>query len=158
MEPFTSKIRVRELYERMGLGYLELYLRESITGYLTLIEGVRLRGVRVIDIGCGLGIGAGLLSGIVEQYTCVDVACGLLKYPAGLPNVDVMCSDGAMLPIRSSSFNIAILLNTVNADLDGLELLGEAKRVSSVVLAKSPRDIDNELIATLLQVANTLKH
>ncbi|ABW01478.1 class I SAM-dependent methyltransferase [Caldivirga maquilingensis] len=151
MSSLDNKAKVRELYERMGLGYLELYLEESIMGYLTLIEGVRLRGMRIIDIGCGLGVGAGLLSGIVEQYTCIDIACSLLRYPAGLPNVDAVCSDGAMLPIRSSSFNVAILLNTVNADLDGLELLKEARRVSGVVLAKSPRDIDNELIATLLR-------
>ena len=151
MRPLNSKARVRELYENMGLGYLELYLKESVMGYLTLIEGVRLRYMRVIDIGCGLGVGAGLLSGIVEQYTCIDIACSLLRYPASLPNVDVVCSDGAMLPIRSSSFNAAILLNTVNADLDGLELLREARRVSRVILAKSPRDIDNELIATLLR-------
>ncbi|MGC8570499.1 MAG: class I SAM-dependent methyltransferase [Caldivirga sp.] len=151
MKAITSKVRVRELYERMGLSYLELYLVESVTGYLTLIEGVKLRDARVIDIGCGLGIGAGLLSGITKQYACIDIACGLLRYPASLPNVDVVCSDGAMLPIRSSSFNTSILLNTVNADLDGSDLIREARRVSNVVLARSPRSIDNELIATLLR-------
>ncbi len=147
----SDKIRIREFYEKMGLGYLELYLRESIVGYLTLIEGIRLRDMRVIDVGCGLGIGAGLLSGIVKQYVCIDIACSLLRYPVGLPNVDAVCSDGAMLPIRTSSINIAILLNTINAELDGLEMLKEARRVSGIILAKSPRDIDNELITTLLR-------
>jgi SAM-dependent methyltransferase len=153
----TDKVRVRELYERMGVGYLELYLRDSVEGYLSIVDGVGIRGVRVIDVGCGLGIGAGLLSGLAGQYVCVDFACSILQYPARLPNVDVLCSDGSMLPIRDLAFKVAILLNVVNADIDGPQLINEARRVSELVLAKSPRNIDNELISSLLEGANAFK-
>lgn len=152
-----EKTRVRELYEKMGLGYIRLYLKESVDGYINLISGVRLRGASVIDVGCGLGIGAGLLSGLVRQYVCVDFACGLLTYPAKLPNVDVLCSDAVMLPIRDSALDIAILLNVVNADIDGEQVIKEAVRVSNLVLAKSPREVDNELIRAQLSSVNTLK-
>jgi SAM-dependent methyltransferase len=153
----TDKVRVRELYERMGVGYLELYLRESVEGYLSIVDGVSVRGVRVIDIGCGLGVGAGLLSGLASQYVCVDFACRILQYPARLPNVDVLCSDGSMLPIRDSAFKVAILLNVVNADTDGPQLIDEARRVSELVLAKSPRGVDNELIIRRLGGVNAFK-
>ena len=153
----TDKVRVRELYERMGVGYLELYLRDSVEGYLSIVDGVGIRGVRVIDVGCGLGIGAGLLSGLAGQYVCVDFACSILQYPARLPNVDVLCSDGSMLPIRDLAFKVAILLNVVNADIDGPQLINEARRVSELVFAKSPRNIDNELISSLLKGANAFK-
>lgn len=76
-------------------------------GYVRASEILRVRAARVLDIGCGIGVGAGLLSGLARQYVCLDIACGVLKYANYLPNVDVVCADAALLPIRPGSIDYA---------------------------------------------------
>lgn len=56
----SYKLYVRDYYEALGTRYLELYLRDSVLGYLGAAEalgGVR-GGARVLDVGCG-GVGVG---------------------------------------------------------------------------------------------------
>lgn len=150
-----EKRRIIEFYEKLRGGYVDLYLMESLMGYLGLLGNLNPRNKIILDVGCGVGVGAGLFSGVASLYICLDIACGVLKYPSRLPWVDTVCADGSMLPMRSSSIDIAVLLNVVNADLDGELIVKEAIRVSNTVLARSPRDIDNMLIARVL--GNTLK-
>ncbi|MGC9171223.1 MAG: methyltransferase domain-containing protein, partial [Thermoproteus sp.] len=98
----------------------------------------------------GVGVGAGLLSGLANQYVCLDIACTVLDYPRALPNVDVVCADGALLPIRPGSVDYALLINVVNAETDGERVLREVLGLGASVYAESPRAVDNELIKRLL--------
>ncbi|WP_054844193.1 methyltransferase domain-containing protein [Vulcanisaeta souniana] len=151
------KLYVRNYYEALDTRYLELYLRDSVLSYLRAAEGglggVR-GGLRVLDIGCGVGVGgAGLLSGSARQYVCLDMACGVLRYPNYLPNVDVICADAALLPIRPGSIDYALLINVVNAEADGGEqVVREALGLGARVYAESPRAVDNELIRRLISL------
>lgn len=52
---------VRSYYEVLGIKYLDLYLRDSVLGYVGAAERLRIRGSRVLDVGCGVGVSAGLL-------------------------------------------------------------------------------------------------
>ncbi|WP_243669510.1 class I SAM-dependent methyltransferase [Vulcanisaeta sp. JCM 16161] len=103
----SYKLYVRSYYEALGTRYLELYLRDSVLGYVRAVETLRVRAARILDIGCGIGVGAGLLSGLARQYVCLDIACGVLRYANHLPNVDVVCADAALLPIRPGSIDYA---------------------------------------------------
>ncbi len=144
------KRRVREFYESLNAGYVRLYLFESVREYLRLFEAFSPRGRRVLDIGCGVGIGAGLASGVSKIYVCLDIACGVLKYPRGLPYVDVICADGELLPIRRGSIDLAILIDVINADGDGPGVLREALRLDAYLYATSPRESDRELVRRTL--------
>ncbi|WP_243679196.1 methyltransferase domain-containing protein [Vulcanisaeta distributa] len=94
--------------------------------------------------------GAGLLSGSARQYVCLDIACGVLRYANNLPSVDVVCADAALLPIRPGSMDYALLINVVNAEADGEQVLREALSLGARVYAVSPRAVDNELIRRLI--------
>ncbi|BDR92398.1 class I SAM-dependent methyltransferase [Vulcanisaeta souniana] len=146
------KLYVRNYYEALDTRYLELYLRDSVLSYLRAAEGLGVRGLRVLDIGCGVGVGAGLLSGSARQYVCLDMACGVLRYPNYLPNVDVICADAALLPIRPGSIDYALLINVVNAEADGEQVVREALGLGARVYAESPRAVDNELIRRLISL------
>ena len=148
------KLWVMKYYEGLGLGYLELYLADSVRGYLSFLESRSPRGLRIIDVGCGLGVGAGLISGAAERYICLDIACSLLKYPSRLPNVDVVCADAEHIPIRPGSVDEALLINVINADGDGEGILREVSRLGVGIFARSPRPIDNELIGSFLRLKN----
>lgn len=140
------KLRVRDYYSKLGPKYLDLYLNESVNGYVDFLESHRPRGSVVLDVGCGVGVGAGLISGLVKQYVCLDIACDVLKYPISLPNVDVVCADGELLPIRKGSVDYVVLINVVNAEGDGAGLLREVSSLGVPVFAVSPRDLDRDLI------------
>ncbi|GAB6943269.1 class I SAM-dependent methyltransferase [Vulcanisaeta sp. JCM 14467] len=146
----SYKLQVREYYETLGMRYLDLYLRDSVLGYLKAAEALRTRGLRILDIGCGVGVGAGLLSGSAAQYVCLDIACGVLRYANSLPNADIVCADAALLPIRPGSIDYALLINVVNAETDGEAILREALSLGARVYAESPRALDNELIRHLI--------
>ncbi|WP_069808377.1 class I SAM-dependent methyltransferase [Vulcanisaeta thermophila] len=152
MEPslLSYKLRVKEYYEKMGRSYLELYLSESVRNYLRLAEDLRMRNARVLDVGCGLGIGASMLSGITKQYICLDIACTPLQYPSKLLGVDVVCADGALMPIRGEALDYVLIINVINAEGDGEAILKEALGISNKVFAVSPRSIDNELIRSII--------
>jgi len=94
------KIRVRELYESLGPRYVDLYLREGALAYLGFLEDFQPRDSSVLDVGCGVGVGAGLISGVAKRFVCLDIACGVLRFPNSLPWVDVVCADGTLPPIR----------------------------------------------------------
>ncbi|MGC8607200.1 MAG: class I SAM-dependent methyltransferase [Vulcanisaeta sp.] len=146
----SYKLYVRDYYEALGIRYLELYLRDSVLGYLGAAEALGVRDARVLDVGCGVGIGAGLLSGSAGQYVCLDIACGVLRYANHLPNVDVVCADAALLPIRPGSIDYALLINVVNVEADGEQVLRETLSLGAHVYAVSPRAVDNELIRRLI--------
>jgi SAM-dependent methyltransferase len=143
------KLRVRELYESLGPRYVDLYIRESALAYLGFLEDFQPRGSSVLDVGCGVGAGAGLISGIAGRFVCLDVACSVLRFPKSLPWVDVVCADGALPPIRPGSVDYALLINVVNAEGDGADVLRGVLGLGAVVFAVSPRDVDNELIRAM---------
>ncbi|MFB6489864.1 MAG: methyltransferase domain-containing protein [Thermoproteus sp. AZ2] len=143
----SYKLRVRDYYGRLGSKYLDLYLGESVLGYVRFLEGCSPRGSVVLDVGCGVGVGAGLVSGVVRSYVCLDLSCDVLKHPASLPNVDVVCADGGALPIRHGSVDYVLLINVVNAEGDGEYILREASSLGARLFAVSPRDLDNALIS-----------
>ncbi len=149
MDLIDYKTHVRELYEALGPRYVDLYLREGALAYLGFLEDFQPRDSSVLDVGCGVGVGAGLISGVAKRFVCLDIACGVLRFPKSLPWVDVVCADGALPPIRPGSVDYALLVNVVNAEGDGADVLRGVLGLGAVVFAVSPRDVDNELIRAM---------
>ena len=144
------KIRVREFYEALGPRYVDLYLREGALAYMGFLEVHRVRGSSVLDVGCGVGVGAGLVSGVARRFVCLDIACGVLRFPKSLPWVDVVCADGALPPVRPGSVDYVLLVNVVNAEGDGVDVLRGVLGLGAMVFAVSPRGVDNELIRAMV--------
>lgn len=55
----------------------------------------------------------------------LDIACSVLDYPRALLNVDIVCADGVLLPIRPDSIDYALLINVINAEAGGERVLRE---------------------------------
>ncbi len=135
----VGKAYVVEYYDNLANSYLELYGLESLGGYHKAAYLVR-RGSRVLDLGCGMGLGAGYFLGS-SRYVGVDVSLGMLRL-AKAWDADLVCGDGEMLPLRDSSFDVVIMINVVDSEM-GDALMREAARVGFFVVAVSPRESDN---------------
>lgn len=67
----------------------------------------RIGAGRILDIGCGVGFGASLLSGPGREVFGVDYDLGAARMAAARRDrsLHVFCGDGAMLGLRSQSFD-----------------------------------------------------
>ncbi|MFP3178898.1 MAG: class I SAM-dependent methyltransferase [Thermocladium sp.] len=136
------RTRVIEYYDNLSRSYLDLYGSDAARKYVAALDFLK-RGARVLDLGCGAGVGAGYLEGGF-LYVGLDISMGMLRL-AKLWGVDLVCGDGGMLPFRDSAFDVVMLINIVDSDADA-DVLFEARRVGGLLLGESPRDKDNEFL------------
>ncbi len=133
---------VVEYYDNLSRSYLDLYGGDAARRYVAALDFLK-RGARVLDLGCGVGIGAGYLGGGF-LYVGLDISMGMLRL-AKLWGVDLVCGDGGMLPFRDSAFDVVMLINIVDSEIDS-DVVLEARRVGGLLLGKSPRDEDDEFM------------
>jgi malonyl-CoA O-methyltransferase len=101
--------------------------------FLAWLSGARLRGRRVLDLGCGTGRHALALSRRGAQVVGVDPSEGMLARAAAKPGarkvVWILSKAGERLPLRSKRFD-AVVSALVLEHVAGLEgFFREARRV-----------------------------
>ncbi|MBP1449925.1 MAG: class I SAM-dependent methyltransferase [Thermoproteus sp.] len=108
------KARLVELYDKLSAVYDELYGAEQAVKYLKALAFVR--GDRVLDAGCGTGLGLPPLYG--RYVLCLDLSVEMLKIAKSKdPDADFVAADAALAPLRPKSFSTALAI-TVFEDLD----------------------------------------
>lgn len=94
----------------------------------------KVRNKKVLDIGCGTGKYAKLLSNFASEYFGIDKSNDQLKIAKNkkIPNATFICADASSLPFEDNSFDIIIacwMLGTVLDNTIQAKILQEAKRV-----------------------------
>ncbi|MEL9990992.1 MAG: methyltransferase domain-containing protein [Thermoproteus sp.] len=94
-----------EYYDNLSRTYDELYGQEQVVKYLK--ASAHIIGDRILDAGCGTGLGAALLR--PRYVVCVDISRGMLER-ARSRGLDVLMADVRLLPLRPKSFDTALAI------------------------------------------------
>ncbi|MEZ0248027.1 MAG: class I SAM-dependent methyltransferase [Thermoproteus sp.] len=106
-----------EYYDNLSRTYDELYGQEQIVKYLK--ASAYIAGDRILDAGCGTGLGAALLR--PRYVVCADISGGMLERAKGR-GLDVLMADLRLLPLRPKSFDAALAI-TVFEDVNDARIL-----------------------------------
>lgn len=108
-----------EYYDNLSEVYDDLYGGEQIVKYLKSLAYVR--GDRVLDAGCGTGLG---ISVLYPRYVlCLDISLGMLKRALERgPNADYLVADVTLPPLRPASFHTALAITLFDDLREALRL------------------------------------
>ncbi len=121
---------IAEYYDKLAGVYDELYGQEQIVKYLKALAYVK--GDRVLDVGCGTGLGASVLR--PRYVVCVDVSLGMLRRAASRGAlIDVVAADAYKLPLRPRGFDAALAITV----FERLEDAGALREFADVVVAET---------------------
>ncbi len=122
--------RVAEYYDNLAEIYDELYGQEQMVKYLKALAYIE--GDRVVDVGCGTGIGIPFLS--PRYVLCIDISLGMLrKAIARSLDADMLVADARLLPLRPRSFAAALAITV----FERLEDAAALRAVADVVVAET---------------------
>lgn len=121
-------LEIAEYYDKLAGVYDELYGQEQVVKYLKALAYIK--GERVLDVGCGTGLGASVLS--PRYVLCVDISLGMLRRARDI-GVDVLAADAYRLPIRPRSFDAALAITV----FEKLEDAGVLREFADVVVAET---------------------
>ncbi len=89
-------------------------------------------GKRVLEVGCGPGLGLGYLAGVAASIVAGDVTTSILARARatykGRPGIRLVRFDGQALPFRDASFDLVLAMATMMY-LDAEAFLVECRRV-----------------------------
>ncbi len=92
-----------------------------------------LKGLRVLDVACGVGYGSVHLAEDAAEVVGVDLDSETIKYAKTrynyANNVQFLCEDGARLPFESQSFDAVCSFETIEHVPDANTFLSEVVRV-----------------------------
>lgn len=160
--PEIDSRKLRSYYDRFYKeGDFRYYSEELSTTMLrTLLEKLRLQpGSSILDVGCGTGYYAELLSKLGMRTTGVDVSIsGLHKARMRYTALPLVCGDANLLPFRKEEFSAAFLfgcslMNTAN-NLHMYRLLSESAflvRAGGWIVATSSSDFSGKTKGGWLQ-------
>jgi len=132
--------QIRESYEEIAEVYDKSRERPWIKPLLSaVLEALRLRPRRVIDVGCGSGGNATYISSLASlQYIGIDFSLRMLQTlqrKLDLAKCDLICADARSLPLRDKIsdlvtqiaiiHNIPLKENRVRAIQEALRVLSE---------------------------------
>jgi SAM-dependent methyltransferase len=109
---------------------------------LTQICGQIVEQPAVIEIGCGDGALLAELEGFARRIAGYDVSpSGIAEAKRLLPDAQLGVCDGAALPEKDSSFDLAVLSHVLEHVDDPRSLLREAARVAPLVYVEVPLEL-----------------
>lgn len=110
-----------EYYDKLSESYDELYGEEQRVKYLKSLAFVE--GERVLDVGCGTGLGLPYLGG--RYVLCLDISLGMLRRAVarGGDLVDFLVADAYRLPLRAKAFDVALAITVFENAADAERLL-----------------------------------
>ena len=105
----------------------------QLSGYLWVAGRFgRLDGLRVLDVACGEGFGAGLLGKRGAKVWAVDLDLSVLRLARsryGRPAVRFVAMDAARLALASERFDLVISQDTLEHVQDDTRFVGELHRI-----------------------------
>jgi SAM-dependent methyltransferase len=122
--------------------YDALMARATAVAIEPLLRGVG-PGMRVLDVGCGLGMLAAAAAGRGARATGVDLAEGMLAEARRRhPEIEFVRADAEDLPFADDAFDVALGAFLVNHLPDAERAVAELKRVAGRVAlaAWGPQD------------------
>lgn len=116
--------------ERLETNFFHETSIEHLHRYAAMLELAR--GKKVLDIACGEGYGAKLLSRLAEHVTGIDIdkktiEKASLKYR--MPNIEFHCASALEIPAADNKFDLIACFETIEHLDDHDKLLNELKRV-----------------------------
>jgi SAM-dependent methyltransferase len=90
------------------------------------------RGLRVLDAGCGTGYGSFALAAAARSVTAVDLSLEALRYASQQhrqSTVSWLCASCNHLPIADTSIDVVVSFEVIEHLRDWQELLRETRRV-----------------------------
>ncbi len=157
--PLTNYlIKVMNYYNNLAKIYDKLYLREQIPKYLLILEKVKVRGRRVIDIGSGTGTLALIAAPVAKYVLCLDISRNMLEIAKQKlrhhSNVDLLQATMTKIPIRKKTFNTLTAVTVMTIELmnyldEVLNLVREGAEIA-ITVPKSTSNLAVEVATKLL--------
>lgn len=100
---------------------------------LGVAEFARLRGGETVaEVGAGTGNFLSLFDGIAGRLLAIDLVPAMLEVArTELPDADVLVADGALLPLRSGSVDVAASAQAFHHVAQPVPVLREMRRVAA---------------------------
>ncbi|RLE54543.1 MAG: hypothetical protein DRJ40_10665 [Thermoprotei archaeon] len=145
-------------YNNLAKIYDKLYLREQIPKYLLILEKVKVRGRRVIDIGSGTGTLALIAAPVAKYVLCLDISRNMLEIAKQKlrhhSNVDLLQATMTKIPIRKKTFNTLTAVTVMTIELmnyldEVLNLVREGAEIA-ITVPKSTSNLAVEVATKLL--------
>lgn len=127
-------------------------------------SGIR-RGATVLEVGAGTGNFLALFDGVASRQIAVDVTFAMLKQArARNPAMEIVQADGAALPIRSRSIDLASSAQVLHHIHRPIPVLKEMRRVLAdegrvlIVDQVSPERVEETLAMNELELLRDPSH
>jgi ubiquinone/menaquinone biosynthesis C-methylase UbiE len=127
--PDAHNQKVQEEFERAA----ELFAQRSAGRFdeLNIVEFSRATaGERVIEVAGGTGNFISKFADITDDLTIVDLTEGMLRVAnKNFPRIDLVAGDGARLPLRSGSIDLATTAQALHHIHEPVPIIKELRRV-----------------------------
>lgn len=114
-------------YDRLAKGYNELHYKEQLTKVVSIIDELKIKNEKILDVGCGTA----LYSGLFKNYLGIDNSIEMMRNA----HANIVYGEAENLPFKDNSFDVVICISAVHNFNNVRKAVEEIKRVTSGKIA-----------------------
>ena len=114
-------------YDRLAKGYNELHYKEQLTKVVSIIDELKIKNEKILDVGCGTA----LYSGLFKNYLGIDNSIEMMRNA----HANIVYGEAENLPFKDNSFDIIICISAIHNFNNVRKAVEEIKRVTNGKIA-----------------------
>lgn len=125
-------------YDKIARSYNELHYKEQLNKVVTIINELKIRNEKILDVGCGTA----LYSGLFKNYLGIDNSIEMIKNA----HANIVYGHAEDLPFKDNSFEVVLCISAIHNFNNIKKAVEEIKRVSkdrvAITLFKRSKKFD----------------